>query len=243
VALQAVNINGPSIASDTVPVTPAIPVSGSPRILILGDAQAAGVTSALQSAQTDMGYTGTMTFTTKEVFGADSAYTGSDINNTNYDVVILYTNGGATPSASLGANLDTYVTNGGRFIMGVYAWGNVTAFPGLTYANSSTYGYVGTQSSIGSTIGTVVTHPILRGIDGTIALSGGYTAAVSLTSGSTTIANYSSDSTSFIAVREPGSAKLVGINYYLGLNWSGANSQNMLRYLLNAVYWSIGSLV
>jgi hypothetical protein len=89
--------------------------------LIIGNSAAATLATALQSAKTDMGYVGTMTFTTKNVFGVDSSYTGADISAVNYDVVILYSDGGSTPSATLGANLNTYVANGGRFIMGVYA--------------------------------------------------------------------------------------------------------------------------
>lgn len=241
VKLKAVTDFGVGTASAAVSVTPAKVISGSPKVLILGNSAAANVPSALQSAKTDMGYSGTMTFTTKNVFGADSSYTGSDINTTNYDVVILYTDGGSTPSATLGANLDTYVSSGGNLIMGVFAWGNPPAFPGLTYTNSSTYAYAGTQSFVGSQVTTLVSHPILTGISGAISLSGSYTQGVSLTSGSTAIASYS-NSTSFIAVRTPGSAKLVGINIYIGLTWSGSSNQNILRYLLNSIYWCIGSL-
>jgi titin len=245
VKLKAVTDFGVGEASAAVSVTPAVVITGSPRVLILGNSAVATLATALQSAKTDMGYAGTMTFTTKNVFGVDSSYTGADISAANYDVVILYGDGGSTPSSTLGANLDTYVTNGGRFIMGVYAWGNVPSFPGLTFANSSTYVYAGTQNYIGgSAIATDVSHPILTGINGALSISGGFTSAITLTSGSTSIASFS-NGTSFLAVRTPGSAKLVGMNIYPVVSWSpapGNNLNNILRYMVNSIYWCIGSL-
>jgi hypothetical protein len=252
ITLKAVTALGTSTSSDSVSVTPAVVISGSPNVLIIGDASATDFATALQSAKTDMGYVGTITITTKNVYSAptsDAGYTGTDL--ASYDVVVLYTNGGLTPQTALGTNLNAYVSGGGKLIMGVFAWGNVTAFPGLAYTDSSTYNHIGTQSSTGSPITTVVSHPILSGINGTIAISGSYTANVTLTSPSTsppslptTIATYA-DATSFIAVRTFGSAKLVGINTYpAGARWTGGDSQrNLLRYYLNAIYWSIGSLV
>lgn len=242
IALKAVTAFGVSDASSTVSVTPARVISGSPNVLILGDASAPTLVSGLQSAKTDLGYTGTMTITTKNVFGADSGYTGGDLST--YNVVILYTNGGATPSSTLGGNLNTYVTGGGKLIMGVFAWGNPPSFPGLTYATSSTYGYTGGQGSVGSAITNVGSHPIQSGITPTITISGFYSPGVTLTAGSSTIATYGPSGTSFIAVSESGSTKLVGLNIYpVPGAWSDSNkNKNIYRYFLNSIYWCIGSL-
>jgi titin len=242
IKLKTVTAFGVSDASESVSVTPAPVVSGSPNVLILGDGSAGNLTSGLQSAKTNLGYTGTMTLTTKNVFGADSGYTGGDLSS--YDVVILYTNGGGTPSSALGANLNTFVSGGGKFIMGVFSWGNVPSFPGLTYSDSSTYQYKGTQAGYSSSVTNLVSHPILSGINpASIVISNFYTSGILLNSGATSIAQLN-EGTSFLAVKESGSAKLVGINAYpaLGTWESSDGNKNIYRYLVNSIYWCIGSL-
>jgi hypothetical protein len=218
-------------------------VDGSPRVLILGDSSATSIPAQLEFAKTDLGYTGSMTFTTKNIYGTDSGYTGSDITTANFDVVILYTNGGNTPSSSLGTNLDAYVTSGGNLIMGVFAWGNVSPVPSLTYSSSSTYVYSGSQSSDGGSINAVVSHPIFLGIDNSIGISVNCTPSIALASGSVGIGSFPSNNW-FLAVKESGSSKLVGINgYFAFMSWSGGNDQkNILRYVVNSIYWCINSL-
>lgn len=218
-------------------------VSGSPRVLIIGDSNAASLPAQLELAKADLGYEGTMTFTTKNVFGTDSAYTGSDITTENYDVVILYTNGGATPQTTLGNNISAYVESGGNLIMGVFAWGNVTPFPGLNYSLVSPYAYSGSQSSDGGAITKVVDHPIFTGIDNTIGISVNCTPSISLASGAVGIGKFPSNNW-FLAVKEYSPIKMVGINGYFAFQvWSGGNDQkNILRYVVNSIYWCNGSL-
>lgn len=218
-------------------------VSGSPRVLILGDSNAANIPAQLNLAKADLEYTGAMTFTTKDIYGIDSAYTGSDITTANFDVVLLYTNGGATPQTALGNNINAYLESGGNLIMAVFAWGNVTAVPGLNYSLVSPYAYSGSQSSDGGAITKVVYHPIFIGIDNTISISVNCTPSIALTSGAVGIGKFPSNNW-FLAVKEYSPIKMVGINgYFAFMTWSGGNDQkNMLRYVVNSIYWCIGSL-
>jgi hypothetical protein len=218
-------------------------VSGSPRVLILGDSNAANIPAQLNLAKADLEYTGAMTFTTKDIYGIDSAYTGSDITTANFDVVLLYTNGGATPQTALGNNINAYLESGGNLIMGVFAWGNVTAVPGLNYSLVSPYVYSGSQSSDGGAISKVVYHPIFIGIDNTIGISVNCTPSIALTSGAVGIGKFPSNNW-FLAVKEYSPIKMVGINgYFAFMTWSGGNDQkNILRYVVNSIYWCIGSL-
>ena len=235
------NANGNGAAAFTDTVTPVSSITGSPRVLVLGDSST--FTNDLALAKTDLGYSGTMTFTTKNIYGGDSGYTGSDITTSNYDVVFFYGNGGNTPSSALGSNLNTYVSSGGKMIMGVFAWGNPPALPGLDYSICSTYLYSGTQGNDAGSITAVIAHPIFNGIDNTIGISSFVTPSIALQSGATGIGRFPSTNW-FLAVKESGSTKLVGINMYPPSGWNNGNSdKNKLRYMVNSIYWCIGSLV
>lgn len=240
ITLKAVNAIGDSVASASVSVTPFAPITGSPNVLILGDSNATLVASSLQSAKTDLGYVGTMTITTKNLIGADNSYTGSDL--ASYNVVILYTNGGPSPSATLGTNLNAFVAGGGHLIMGVFAWGNVTQFP-INYSSYSTYNYSGSQSSTGSFITYIGTHPITSAVSNSgLVISGSDTPSITTTTSATAIADYSSDNNHFIAVKQNGSSKLVGINLYFPTGYSSTSEKAINKYLCASIYWCIGSL-
>jgi hypothetical protein len=211
--------------------------------LILGDGSASGVPSALNSAKDDLGYTGTITYTTKNIVGADSGYTGSDLTTLNYDVVMLYMNGGSPPSSSLGTAINNFVTAGGHLVIGVFAW-SIT-MPGLDYANYSVFNNNGFQTYAGSAVTHVSSHPIFNKINPAgVTLTSNANSGMTLTSGTTAIATLSSPSTSFIGVRQIGSARSVGVNVFPTMSWTtGVNqNSNSLRYIVNSIYWCIGAL-
>lgn len=235
----ATNSVGNSVAS--APSASVTPVNTDPiTVIILGDTGVTTLSTSLQSARTALGYSQTLTITTQQLNG----YTGTNLSS--FQVAILYTNGGLNLNATLGGNLNTFVTNGGHLIMTAFAWGNVSAISGFTYNSYSTYQYKGTYSSINcATAVYTVTHPITTGIATSTGLGSPNTPnPISLTTipNSQVIATFGDPgSTSFIAVGQNGSARLVGINAYVATAYSGL-FQNTLKYVCNSIYWCVGSI-
>jgi hypothetical protein len=233
IQLKAVNANGTSVASSSVTVTPAPGID----VIILGDAAVTTLSSSLQSARTALGYSVTLNITTQQLNG----YTGTNLSS--FDVCILYTNGGLSLNATLGGNLNSFVSGGGHLIMASFSWGNVSAISSFNYNSYSTYQYNGTYTSTDtSTAIYSVVHPITTGI---ATSTGGGSQNVpnpilsTTTPGTQVIATFGNGTTSFIAVGQNGSARLVGINLYVAGAYSG-NFQNTLKYVCNSVYWCMG---
>ncbi len=243
IRLRAVNSVGDGTESATLSATTAT-ITGTPRVFMIGDGSVGSYAANLQTAKTTMGYGGTLTITTKVLDGTTGAYTGaSDLTTANYDVVIMYTNGGIAYNSALGTNLNAYVASGGHLILNGFAWGNVPAITNLNYATNSTYVYNGTFTTTNvSTAYYPVSHPITNGISTTTGLtSQNIPNPISLTAGATAIAQYTNASGPyFIATKTVGSAKLIGINAYI----SGAiPTTNVIKMEVNAIYWCIGALV
>ncbi len=231
IQLKAVNAIGVSSASTSVNVTPVPGID----VIILGDSNVTTLSTSIQSAKTALGYSVSLNITTQQLNG----YTGTNLSS--FDVVIFYTNGGLNLNATLGANLNTFVSNGGHLIMASFSWGNVQALSGFTYNSYSTYQYKGTYSSVNANTAVyTITHPITTGIATSTGLgSPNIPNPISLTTipNSQVIATFAdAGSTSFIAVGQNGSARLVGINAYVVVPYSG-NFQNTIKYVCNSIYW------
>jgi len=234
IIILAVNANGDGAQSNVVDGTPAPAIN----VIIVGDAAVTTLSSSLQSARTALGYSVPLSITTQPLNG----YTGANLSS--FEVVLFYTNGGLNLNAPLGANLDAFVTGGGHLIMGSFSWGNVPAVSGFTYNSYSTYQFKGTYSFVNSSTAVyTVTHPITTGIATSTGLGApNIPNPISLTTipGSEVIATFGdAGSTSFIAVGQSGSSRLVGFNAYIAQAYAG-NVQNTIKYICNSIYWCMG---
>lgn len=207
--------------------------SGSLKVNVIGDSSIGSVVTALGTARTSLGYNNvSITYTQTNLSG----YTGSDLTTANYDVLVVYTNGGLTFNANFGTNLNAYIAAGGKVVFGVFMWGNVTAITNFTYTNSP-YAYKGTQSTQTATMTVTQTHPITTGLPTTIAGSGSfYTPSVVVQSDATSIASFP-DGTSMVAIQT--SPKRVAVNLYPPYTSSNANQAKLT---LNAILWAGGLL-
>jgi hypothetical protein len=228
------SINLPTTASAPAPA----PLTNI-DVLIIGDANIGIITltSALQSARTDLGFAATLTITTQQATGV---YSGA--NMIDYDVIILYNGGGQTYSATFGSNLNAFVAAGGHLIMSSFLWGNVPAPSGLTYANTSTYVYNGTMNLVTtSSVTYPVTHPITAGLGTAWGGSNeNIPTPITLQTSATTLAQYS-NGTSALAVRQVGSSKLVGFNKAISF-LTFASNPNLAKIVCNSIYWCMGVL-
>ena len=207
------------------------------RLLIVGDSNVTTLSTNLQTARTDMGLTAqTLTITT-QLIGA--GYTGANLTTANFDVVLLYTNGGLAYNASLGTNLNTFLTSGGGHgVFGGFLWGNVGAVTNFNYANNP-YAYKGTYTLITtSTYSNIVASPIttsafLTGNTG--SASANTPSPITVQADATSISQYS-NGTSFIATQIAGASRRVAINQY------PTNTTEYNRLFCRAIYWTVGAI-
>ena len=234
ITILAVNANGDGAQSNVVNGTPLPAIN----VIIVGNNRVTTLSSSLQSARTDL-KGAPLSITTQELNG----YTGANL--TSFEVVIFYTDGNLNLNAPLGANLDAFVASGRHLIMASFCWGNVSAVTGFTYNSYSTYQFKGTYSSVDATTAVyTVIHPITTGIDTSTGLgSPNIPNPINLTTvpGSQVIATFGAagGNTSFIAVGQNGSSRLVGFNAYLAQFYSG-NVRNTIKYVCNSIYWCKG---
>lgn len=205
--------------------------AGTLKVNIIGDSSIGTVATNLGTARTALGYTNvTMTYTTTLL----NNYTGSDLTTANYDVLLVYTNGGITFNSSFGTNLNNYITSGGKVVFGVFCWGNVSAITNFTYTNSP-YVYKGTQGNQIATMTKTVAHPITSNISTAITTSSTFfTNAVSVQPTATSIATFP-DGTSMVATQT--SPRRVGVNLYAVIG-----TANGYRLYLNSLLWAGGLL-
>ncbi len=205
--------------------------SGTLRVLMIGDSSRDTLISNLNTAKTALGYTG-ITLTWTSTLG--QGYAGADLTVANYDVVVVYTNGGALPAAGCGTSLNTYIAAGGKVVFLVFCWGNVSAIPSFTYTNSP-YAYLGSSTSgFVPTLTKVGTHPITDGLGTTLGTSVFRSSNIVLQGTATNLGWYPDGTTSMIAVQT--SPRRVGINFY---PLSGVNATGN-QYILKSIVWAGG---
>jgi hypothetical protein len=216
----------PSSASSSI--TPIDKTAYTTRILVLGDTQASATSTALINEIHARGYTN-ITSTSQRL---SNTYTGVGLTKANYDVVLLWTNGGDAGQNGWETYLNSFVAAGGSVVSATFIWSIKTAGFDLT----KTPFQANAQSNDGSGIYTNDSvHPITSGV--TPLSLGGFTltnGAVALQSGATKISTYTSSSTPFIAVQTVGSSRLVGINAYI----AGIANATAKAIVVNSCLWA-----
>ena len=200
------------------------------RLNIVGDSSIASVAAGLAAARTAQGYSNiTINYTSTLL----NNYTGSNLTTANFDVVLIYTNGGITFNSSIGTNLNSYISAGGPVVFGVFMWGNVSRLTNFTYTNSP-YDYKGTQGNQTATMTKTVAHPITSNISTSVAGSTYHTPTVTVQTNATSIATFP-DATSMVAYQT--GPRRVAVNL-----WPVVGTVNAYRLFLNAVLWAGGVL-
>lgn len=205
--------------------------SGSLKVNVIGDSNVGSAVTGLNNARTAMGYTGvTVTYTQTSI----NNYTGSDLTTANYDVILVWMNGGLTINSNLGTNINTYISNGGKAVFGVFLW-NIS-ITNLTYTNTP-YVFRAAQNTETATMTVTVTHPITTNVPTTIAVGSTFNhPTISVQATATSIATFPSGN-SMVAYQE--SPRRVGINLFGGYIGS---FPNIARLYLNAILWAGGLL-
>jgi hypothetical protein len=202
------------------------------RVAMIGDTNRATLITNLNTARTALGYTTTITYTSIDA----ANYNGSGLSTANYDVAVVYTNGGAAPASAGGIALNNFIAAGGTVVFLVFCWGNVTAIPSFTYTNSP-YAYLGASSSgFAPTITKIGTHPITDGLGTSMGTSVFRSSNIVLQSNATNLGWYPDGTTSMIAVQS--SPRRVGINIFPA---SGVTS-NGYQLIVKSIMWAGGLL-
>jgi hypothetical protein len=200
------------------------------RVLFLGDAGVSTVASYIESYITSTG--NQITSTTASL---GTTYDGSTITTSNYDVVMMWTNGAQTGSATLSSNLINFISSGGNVVTGVFLW---SIYPsGFDHNQITAFQKTDSQSHpAGGSITITSPTTITNGI-GTTMPTFFDNGNPSLSTGATLLATYS-DGDSLLAVKNVGSSTLVSINAFpSNINNSTATITKMFG---NAILYSAG---
>jgi hypothetical protein len=168
-----------------------------------------------------------------------SSYTGSDLNTSNYDVVFVWTDGSV--NASLGANLNTFVTNGGNLVIAVFAIASL-AITGFTYTNCPVI-FPGNQTMASTGLGTYTSgDPLMLGVTSFNPGSSRFGAGgLTAQSGATVVARYN-DNNLLVVKKNIGSARTVALNFFPPSNTSRSDlwnsSTNGGELMCNAIMWA-----
>ena len=208
------------------------PPANTLRIAMIGDSNRDTLITNLNTAKTALGYTTTLTYTSISA----TNYNGSGLSTANYDVVVIYTNGGASPLAAGGTALNNYIAAGGKVVFLVFCWGNVAAIANFTYTNSP-YAFLGSSASgFAPTMTKIGTHPITDGLGTSMGTSVFRSSNIVLQSDATNLGWYPDGTTSMIAVQS--APRRVGINIFPG---AGVTS-NGYQLIVKSIMWAGGLL-
>jgi hypothetical protein len=201
------------------------------RVLVLGDSESSGIANYISN----------------KGYGIETSYRllslsedGADLNTSNYDVVIYYTNGNPViGSTNLSTNLNSFVNSGGHLITGTFLWNSAPS--GFDYTLTPfTFSNIQPISNDGL-LTHVISHPL--NFNGTFSLpNSNYTNGnVSLISGATAVSLYTNPVGSIsnvpaIAYLTRGSSQLIGFNTYLGTSFT-----EIREFLVNAILWATGN--
>jgi hypothetical protein len=215
--------------------TPAPPTSL--RLNIIGDSSTATVVSALNTARTAAGYTTTITYTQTLIA---AGYTGADLTTANYDVILVYMNGGLSVNASLGANINAYINSGGKAVFGVFLWNiAISGFcSSIADPTNTPFKWRGAQSNEVATMTVTVVSPITTGV--TTTLSNGqstFNHPNLVAQPTATIIATAPSGNPLVATQI--SPRRVGINMFPVSMGSYANEAKLF---LNAILWCGGIL-
>jgi titin len=256
ITLKATNSFGDSLPS--VPVTTTPTATATLRIAAIGPGINAGIpanlSNLLVSATSGQGYTVTPTVTP---YTSLAGYTGGDLTTANYDCAAVWTDTAQVFTGTFGSNLNAYVASGGNLVMYGSAFGQNGTVPSFDYPNNSAFvsSFTSNIFRLSSGLGTVqsIYHPTVANIP-SLEVTTDYivstiktTAGTQGTSGAQVASSWPNANpgagTNFVAVRDVGSAKVVGVNLYLNTtSLSYASYPNYWKFMTNAMYWAGGNL-
>lgn len=200
------------------------------RVLFLGDTNISTVVTNIANYITATGHSITYSAVT-----LDNSYDGSGgITTSNYDVVMMYTNGGNIGAAGLSTALQNYVNSGGNIVSGVFLW---NIYPsGFNHSGLTAFDVTNSQSfSVGSF--TVVTPtPITNGI-GTLLPSSFSNGNPTLSSGASQLATFT-NGVNCLAIKNVGSSTLISINAWPGNIVSSTST--ITKMFGNSILYSTG---
>lgn len=227
--------NSCPVTSSAPPDTPVVPPVVQPplRLLILNDGTAeplATTRTTILNRLTALGYTdATVTTTT-----LTNVYTGSDITTTTYNTVLYYTNN-ATGAAQLSTNLKNFVNAGGNLVTAVFMWNVAPTGFDYTITPFQASGAQASDSTCNMTVNVV--HPITTGVN--TSLTGGVSIFtnqnLSLQSGATKIASFTSSGWPLVGINTIGTSRVVGLN--IGI-YTMSTYINLTNLVVNACLWA-----
>jgi hypothetical protein len=231
------SIEGTNAFGNGPPAAGGSPVPTSLRVNIIGDSSTATIVTALNNARTAAGYTTTMTYTQSLIA---AAYTGADLTTANYDVILVYMNGGLTVNASLGANINAYINSGGKAVFGVFLWNiAISGFCSVTNDPVNTpYKWRGAQSTEVATMTVTITSPITTGVTTTLSNNQSTFNHPNLVAQPTASIIATAPSGNPLVATQT-SPRRVGINMFPVTIGSYSNAA---RLFLNAILWCGGVL-
>ena len=222
--------------------TPTPSGTGTVRVNIIGPSESAtwysDVISKITSAKNTLYPGKTLTITQNN----NSAYVGSDLTTSNFDCVLIWSDGSYS-NTSLGTNLNSYITAGGGFVICVFANASVALPITFSYTNTPTV-FPGNQNAGGGlTLGTYTSSdPLMLGVTSFNIGTAGYGAnGLTLQSGATTVAQYSNGNI-LVAKKTIGTARTVSLNFFPPSStvrsdfWS--SSTNGGELMCNAIIWA-----
>jgi len=256
ITLKATNSFGDSLPSAPVITRPT--ATTTLRIAAIGPGINAGIpanlSNLLVSAVNGQGYTVAPIVT---AYTSLAGYTGSDLTTANYDCAAVWTDTAQVFTGTFGSNLNAFVNSGGNLVMYGSAFGQNTTIPSFNYPTNSAFvsSFTSNVVATNSGLGTVqsIYHPTVANIPSLdlttadIVSSIRTTAGTQGTSGAQVASSWPnanpSVGTTFVAVRDVGSAKVVGVNLYLNTtSLSYASYSNYWKFMTNALYWAGGNL-
>jgi len=182
--------------------------SGVLRVLFLGDTGVSTVASNINTYITSTGQT-----ISYSAASLTNAYTGSgNITKSNYDVVMIYTNGGQVGSTTMANALTTFVGQGGSVVSGVFLWNLAPA--GYNFTGTTAFNSTGTQGTSVGNFTVVSATTITNGI-GTALPASFSNNNPTLVSGAVQLATFTNGD-NCLAVKTIGSSKNVSINAFPG---------------------------
>ena len=170
----------------------------------------------------------------------NNLYSGSDLSTSTYDCVFIFSNANYS-NASLGTNLNNYVSAGGGLVICVFTLASVR-LTNFTYTNCPV-AFAGNQSMSSTSLGTYTSSdPIMKGVSSFNPGSARYGAgSLALNTGATTVASYN-DGNILVAKQTIGSARTVALNFFPPSSavrsdfWNTGTDGNKL--MANAIVWS-----
>jgi hypothetical protein len=207
------------------------------RVAVITDTSPTETASAIQSRMQALGFYNA----TATGLLLTNTFTGSTLSVNTYEAVVFATNS-ASGAAALSRNLARFVDQGGHLISMTFVW-NVPPGGDVNFDYTTTpFAASGVQASYDGNMTVDVPHPITKDV-GT-ALTGGVSlfsnGNVTLQSGATKLASYTTNGFPLVAIATRSRARLVGIN--IGL-YNARLYQNLINLIANACLWARGLLV